>query len=301
MTCPAESQIIYENKLVIYKKAREEYAVDIKTVWGVYFSATGTTKKVVSCVAKAAAEQLGAEYKPYSFSLPQARGQALAFSPQDLVLLGVPVYAGRVPNKLLPYLQEMLAGNGALAVPIVLFGNRHFDDALIELQTLMQQNGFCTIAAGAFVGEHSFSTVLAANRPNKEDMALAAKLGSAAAEKARQLMVSPVHPVKVAGQQPLRPYYKPRNRSGEAINILKVKPKTHTEKCTGCGLCASVCTMGAIAPEDVSQVPGICIKCCACIKSCPTQAKYFDDEGFLYHLQELEEMYRRPAAVELFL
>ena len=37
--------------------------------------------------------------------------------------------------------------------------------------------------------------------------------------------------------------------------------------------------MGSVDREDVSQVTGICIKCQACIKSCPNGAKYFTDEA----------------------
>ena len=49
--------------------------------------------------------------------------------------------------------------------------------------------------------------------------------------------------------------------------------------------------MGAIDPNDVSQVVGKCIKCCACVKKCPKGAKYFDHEGYLYHQHELEDQY----------
>ena len=115
------------------------------------------------------------------------------------------------------------------------------------------------------------------------------------------LFRSPAEPVAVRGETPIRPYYTPRDRHGNPINILKVKPKTDMDRCGGCGLCAARCPMGSIDPADVSQVTGICIKCCACVKGCPAEAKYFDDAGYLYHKSELEEVYARPAANEVFL
>lgn len=274
--------------------------MEIKTVWAVYFSGTGTTKKVVTCVAKAIAEALNAPYQEYSFNLPKAREEELCFTPGDLVVLGTPVYAGRVPNLLLPYLREKVRGNGALAVPISLFGNRNYDDGLMELRNLLQADGFHTVAGGAFVGEHSFSTVLGAGRPDEQDMALAQELARRTAEKVKELTQAPAQPVHVGGCDPIRPYYTPRDRHGNPINILKVKPKTDLDKCTNCGLCARLCPMGSIDPAHVSNVTGVCIKCCACVKLCPTGAKYYDDEGYLYHQHELEDVYARRAESEIF-
>ena len=62
-----------------------------------------------------------------------------------------------------------------------------------------------------------------------------------------------------------------------------------------------MCPMGSIRADNVAEVAGICIKCCACVKGCPTGAKYFTDEGYLYHRHELEEMYARRGEVEMFL
>lgn len=89
---------------------------------------------------------------------------------------------------------------------------------------------------------------------------------------------------------PLSPYYTPRDRKGNPIDIRKVKPKTK-ESCNKCGKCISMCPMNAIDASDPALVSGVCIKCCACIKRCPQEAKYFEDEGYLYHMRELEEQY----------
>ena len=275
--------------------------MEIKTVWSVYFSATGTTEKVVTTLAKTVAQELGAQYQAFSFNLPKSREDELTFGPDDLVVMGMPVYAGRVPNLLLPYVRDKVKGNGTLAVPVVLYGNRNFDDGLMELKNVMRDNGFLPVAAGAFVGEHSFSTILGAGRPDADDMALVDELAHKAAEKVKGLTEVPAQAVEVEGCDPIRPYYTPRDRHGNPINILPVKPKT-TDACTQCGLCARECPLGAIDPEDAHLVPGKCMKCNRCVRLCPKQAKYFDDPNYLYHKTELEDLYSWPRKEpELFL
>ena len=274
--------------------------MELKKIWAVYFSGTGTTRRTVERIASGLAEKLALLVEKIDFSCPQVRQQELRFDAADLVVFGTPVYAGRVPNVLLPFLQEKIVGGGALAVPVVLFGNRAYDDALMELRNILAADGLHPVAAAAFVGEHSFSRTLGQGRPNENDEALMDEFAAKTADLVRRLPAAPEKPVAVGGQEPLRPYYTPRDRAGNPINILKVKPKTDMTRCGGCGLCAEMCPMGSIDPTDVSAVRGICIKCCACVKGCPTGAKYFDDAGYLYHQHELEVQYARPAENEVF-
>ena len=272
-----------------------------KKVWAVYFSATDTTKKTVLTIADEAARLLGAEREDYDFTLPGMRENGFAAGKDDLVIFGTPVYAGRVPNVLLKYLAT-IQGNGALAVPVVLFGNRNFDDGLIELRDILENTGFHTVAAAAFVGEHSFSKTLAAGRPDADDMKEALAFAGKIAEKVKGLPDGEAPaPVEVEGvPHPYRGYYQPRDRKGVSIDIRKVKSLV-SDACDDCKICADVCPMGSISHENVREYTGICIKCGACIKKCPKQARYYEDEGYLYHQHELEEGYTRRAAISLFL
>ena len=106
--------------------------MEIKRVWKIFFSATGTTEKIVTTVADCLSASCGVEVRAYDFTLPSARETFPSLSETDLVVFGCPTYAGRLPNLLLKYLDTM-AGNGAYAVPIVTFGNRAFDNSLAEL------------------------------------------------------------------------------------------------------------------------------------------------------------------------
>ncbi|KEZ88811.1 ferredoxin [Clostridium sulfidigenes] len=264
-----------------------------------YFSATDTTKKVISGIAEGLSEAMNLKESINSidFTLPKIREKSVSFSKDDIVIVGVPVYAGRVPNVLLKYLNS-IKGNGALAVAVGVYGNRNYDDALIELRDILELDGFRVIAGAGFIGQHSFSKTLAKNRPDKKDMDIARDFADKIYSKIDTGESGQVLLIK--GQKPYRNYYMPRDEKGEPIDIRKVKPKTK-DSCIDCKLCASVCPMGSVNLEDVTKVNGICIKCCACIKKCPVEAKYFDDIGYLKHKEELEIKFIHRKEPELFL
>ena len=263
-----------------------------------YFSATGTTRKITESIASALAQRLNESpaFRVIDFTLKENRNEAISFGKDDLVILGTPVYAGRVPNVLLPYLNT-IQGNGATAVCVVLYGNRNYDDALIELRDIALADGFQVAAAGAFVGEHSFSTILAAGRPDDADMKIADDFGAMIADKLQTGAVQEILPV--TGEEPYRKYYMPKDKEGNPVDIRKVTPLTKPE-CTDCKLCVKVCPMASIDYDDPSKLNGICIKCGACVKQCPVSAKYYDDPGFLRHQYELEEQFAARRAPELF-
>ena len=284
--------------------------ININKIRTVYFSPTGTTAKVVLTVSHRLAELLNCETKQFDFTMPTARQQELRFSNKDVVIFGVPVYAGRVPNILLKYL-ETLMGDGSLAVPVVVFGNRNYDEALKELYSILKRQGFRSIsAAAAFVGEHAFSKVLGIGRPDEADLAAIDDFASGIAAKLTGDIVEeqmctggsilPFESFLKTTQEPLGGYYQPRDRDGNPIDIRNVKPKTN-EHCINCGYCAQICPMGSINQDDVNVFVGICIKCGACIKKCPEQARYYDDAHYLYHKEELEQQYTCRAEPTLFL
>lgn len=272
----------------------------ITKVTAVYYSAIGSTKAVTEKIAGLVAEKLGVPVSSCDYTLPDSRTETHHYSSSELVVFGTSVYAGRVPNKLLPTVQNCFKADGALAVPVVTFGNRNFDNGLIELRNELENNGFHTIAGAGIACRHVFSEKLAPGRPDETDWKAIENFAVSVAEKVMNLAEIPA-PVSVRGDDPVGPYYTPLGIDGKPAVFLKAKPRTKAELCDQCGICVKACPMGSIDAADPSLVPGICIKCQACVKKCPSGAKYFDDPAFLSHVAMLEQNYTRRAEPEFFL
>jgi len=273
--------------------------MEIKRIWAAYFSPAGGTEDVVLTAANAAAEELALPVCKLDFTLPSARQELSAFEPTDLVFFAVPTYAGKTPNKLLPWLQTGFKGNGALAAAVVTFGNRSYDNSLAELCAVLEKADFHTIAGGAFAVRHVFSDTLGSGRPDKEDRNQIQTFGRSCAQKALSLSGISA-PIAVRGDADA-PYYIPKGTDGQPAKFLPAKPLTDADKCVNCGACAASCPMGSIDPSNVTDVPGICIKCHACVRRCPTGAKYFVDPAFLSHKAMLEQTFQNRAEPAVFL
>lgn len=263
----------------------------ITAVSALYFSPTGNTKKIACHLAGKLAEQLQVGLREIAWTTPAQRSEQI-FAENELVVVASPTYAGKLPNKILPEFQSLLKGNGAQAVAVVTFGNRSFDNSAAELTAVLNNAGFCTVAAGAFVGTHAFSDALAPGRPDENDLRELAQFAQRIAHKISAS--SEPASVTVQGDATV-PYYVPKGEDGQPAKFLKAKPLTHAERCTGCGLCASLCPMASINPANCGEVTGVCIKCQSCVRNCPKQAKYFDDAAFLSHVRMLEQNFARRA------
>ena len=270
-----------------------------ETVWAVYYSGTGTTRRVLQTMAAAAGEALGIPVRELDYTLPERRVKRNTFCEKDLIFWGSPTYAGRLPNVLLPFLRQNFSGGGAAAAAVVLYGNRSYDDALKELCEMLAADGFLPAAAAALVGEHAFAPLLAHGRPAAADLAAAEDFARRTALALRE--IKRPQPVKVPGREPIGAYYTPLMPNGEPARFLKAKPVTDSASCTRCGLCAARCPMGSISKEEPTVCSGICIKCQACIRACPAGAKSFDDAAFLAHRTMLEENYIKRRENEFYL
>lgn len=270
----------------------EEVLVQVGSVKLVYFSPTRTTERVLSSIASG----LGTEPSlVIDFTLPEARSRSLDAFQDELVLLGVPVYSGRVPLDAAEYLRSLTA-NRTPAVAVVVYGNRAYDDALLELTELARGAGFVPVAAGAFVGEHSFSSTeapLAPGRPDDRDAAQAWEFGARIRAKLAPLSsLEQVAPFAVPGGFPYR----------QRVKLFRIAPTTSVELCTQCGLCAPVCPKGAIDDTDATRTDrGECILCCACVRVCPVHARVVEDAAVRDLVRRLQQTCAERREPETFL
>jgi Uncharacterized Fe-S center protein len=212
----------------------------------------------------------------------------------ELLIIAVPVYMERVPALISSYLNNLKALQTP-AVGIVVYGNRTYGNALLELKDILTAIGCTPIAGGAFIGEHSFSSnefPIASSRPNSVDLEFAKTFGKELKKKLLAVdSVDDLPEVKIPGSYPY----------GGITELWSVDFIAISEKCTQQGICAEVCPTGAIHFRD-TRIINIekCITCCACIKHCPENARTIKESDVKKAAIRLNALFQTPKAPEIF-
>ena len=239
-----------------------------------HFSPTGGTKKVADAIAA------GFDIPVEEMDLTKA-DSAVTLGEKDALMAVLPVYAGRVPQISLERLSA-LKGSGQKAVAVVVYGNREYEDALLETKDALEAGGFQVIAAAAFIAEHSIVRSIAAGRPDAEDEALCRKFAADVTAKADDAAS-----VQVPGNTPYK-----------ELKPAALHPAA-SESCVKCGVCAEHCPVGAIPLDNPNQTNNdLCINCMRCVQVCPVSSRALPDAFLTMITQMLNEKaaeYKKPV------
>ncbi len=261
----------------------------MKRIRLIYFSPTGTTKKILETIA----EGINIERIEHLDLSRDINGLYASNDFTDtLAIIGVPVYSGRIPIDSEQHLRKLQV-HKVPAIIVVLYGNRAYDDALLELRNLSIDLGFEPFAAAAFIGEHSFSSEqfpIAKGRPDIDDLQEAKEFGARIRE-----LIRNKHDLNKRVQVPGNYPYKERIPGSDLV------PQTIDSKCTKCGVCVSVCPTSAIRLDNIINTDNDrCILCQACVKNCPTNARINDTELFFQIGEKLSGLCSTRKEAEFF-
>lgn len=223
--------------------------------YNIVFSATGRTQSVAEIVSSVWEEpKTLVDVTKADFD-----GSALQLTQEDVCLVAMGVYGGRIPQPA-PKRLETIQGNGAKAILLAVYGNRAIDDALAQMQDILTRQGFVCVAAMEAVAEHSMMPRYGAGRPDAQDKT---ELIAFAKEIQTALSKEQTAPLQVPGKVP----------EGEAGSMpLSIQ----TDKtCKNCGKCAAQCPTGAISKENARVTDkDKCILCMRCTAICPAHARH---------------------------
>lgn len=225
----------------------------------IYFSPSGTTKQVVNQIA-GNFESSQEEYDLLNFDSDKEFGE------DELVIIGLPIFAGRLPKTASERLSK-IKGNNTPAIAIANYGNANVGDALLELGEILTENNFSIIGAGTTVSHHSIFSNVAVGRPDASDIE---KIDEFAKRCKSKLESGKTASIEIPGE-----------KQGIELKQLPFVVSCDETLCAFCYDCVTVCPEKAIPDDDpIDTDLDLCSRCTACISICPEDARSFSGEAF---------------------
>lgn len=224
-----------------------------KKITGVYFSPSGRSKNVLDI----AMLEFSGDKEYIDLFKKEELGNH-TYDKEDMVIINLPVFAGRIPNVAKEKLNN-IKGDNTLAIAMVSYGNRDYDDALLELTDLLKEQGFTIVGAGAFITRHSIFPEVAKNRPDDNDNKIIKDFINKCKNKINNRRFNEI---TVKGNRPYK-----------ESKLIPLMP-TGDENCIECGECVEICPKDAISIEEPRKTDKEkCINCTACIYTCPNGSR----------------------------
>ncbi|MPW26128.1 4Fe-4S dicluster domain-containing protein [Alkalibaculum sp. M08DMB] len=252
-----------------------------------YFSPNGTTKRTLENIANGLDVDQVVHMDLTDFDM---RWERRDFASDELVLIGMPVYGGRIPPTAKEIFNRTIA-NKTPCVPVVVYGNRAYEDALLELKNKCEKSGFIIISAAIFIGEHAINNGVGKGRPDEKDEDIQIGFGEKIAQKISEIPSINGVMIEVPGNDP---YKYPMD--------IPISPDTDEQRCIRCGKCQIDCPMKAIDPSDYTRTDNFrCIICFKCIRECQQNARSITTPKFVTQSKLLDVMNKERKEPEIFI
>lgn len=229
-----------------------------------YYSATNTTKAIVKAIST------GLDGEVYLTDITQPSNRLNYQKMEcDLTIIAVPIYGERVPRFLYDFFCQ-IPGDGRLLAVVSVYGNMGFGISLVQMEEFAVKNNFHLIAAGVFVGQHTYATKKAPvgyGRPDEEDLQQARIFGENIQRKVNERDISPVALPRTVLPKFITEF------PDLGTRFLIRQPRVKGAGCNRCGACARKCPVGAIDVKTLKIQENKCLRCYACVKVCPKNAR----------------------------
>ena len=228
-------------------------------IFEIIFSPTGGTQKCADIFAAAFGKEVELiDLADFSYDFT-----ATDITSEDICIIAAPAFGGRIPEVAAARLKS-IKGNGAKTILIAVYGNREFDDCLVELQDIAAENGFVPVAGVGAIAEHSLIRKFGAGRPDTSDV--------------EELNAFASRIIEILNNDQTSSLALPGNRPYKVFSGSTVRPLTN-DSCVKCKLCAWNCPVEAISEDKPNLTDNDkCISCMRCISICPNQARYLAPE-----------------------
>lgn len=248
----------------------------------IVFSCAGTTRGIADKIAQG----LGGEIAVLDLA-DKNFNDVDVVEADDVAVFAVPVWGGRVPALATEHIKR-IKGSGQKAVAVVVYGNRDYDDALLELCDIVSGQGFTIVSAAAFVAEHCIFPTVATKRPDVSDHVAISRFVNET-----KSLLSPGKRLDLSMIKGNRPYKKAAG--------VPLHPSTDEKKCVKCHTCVEACPYGAIDMETLKTVDDKCTSCTHCISICKQGARGFS--GIMYKTVRFgfEKMCGKRREPEIFI